>query len=115
MAKDDRIVIDVDDPAFRGKRLRDLVHVVGGWQVRADIEELADANFVSKEPDRAAQEITVLPGGGCRTGFDFKNFTGGHPVSKEIVLASEQHIEGYSKLLCINSQACPQPAVPRPG
>ena len=92
MAKDDRIVIDVDDPAFRGKRLRDLVHVVGGRQARADIEELADANFVSRNRTARRREITVLPGGDCRTGFDFKNFTGGRPVRSEIVLASEQHI-----------------------
>jgi hypothetical protein len=63
VAEDDRIVIDVDDSAFRGDRRRDLVHVVSRRQAGTDIEELADARLTGKEPDRATQELTVLLSG----------------------------------------------------
>jgi hypothetical protein len=33
----DRVVIDVNDMAFRGKRLRDFVHVLTGGQARVDV------------------------------------------------------------------------------
>jgi hypothetical protein len=61
MGEDGHVVVDVDDPAFRGGRLRDFVDVAGGRQAGADVKELADSPFFGEEPDHPPQERAVLP------------------------------------------------------
>jgi hypothetical protein len=41
--RDDRVVVDVEDPGSRCGLLGDLVDVARGGQPGADVEELADA------------------------------------------------------------------------
>jgi hypothetical protein len=92
VGEDGQVVVDVDDPAFRGARLRYLVDVVGGRQARADVKELTDSLLLGKEPDHPPQERAVLPrdAGGVR--FYFENPGYGLPVGLVIVLSSEQRV-----------------------
>jgi D-alanine-D-alanine ligase len=57
----DGIVVHVDDPAFRGHRLRDLVGVVGRRDPGAQVEELPDPALRDEVADRAAEEFPVGP------------------------------------------------------
>jgi hypothetical protein len=92
VAEDDGIVVDIDDPAFRGSRLRDLVHVVGRGQAGADVQELADARLGGEEPDRAAQEVTIPPRSHDRARLYLKDIFDSDPVSLEVVLSPEQRV-----------------------
>jgi hypothetical protein len=60
--EDQRIVVYVDDAAGRLGRLGDLVDVAGGRQSGPNVEELPDAGFFGRVPDRAAEERAVLTG-----------------------------------------------------
>ena len=70
MGQDERIVVDVDDPAGRHDRLGHLVGVEGGVQPGADIEELADPLGAGQIAHRTEQKAPsgagdVDDGGGC--------------------------------------------------
>ncbi len=48
MREHDRVVVHVDHPGARRGPVRDLVHVVGGGQARADVEQLPDAGLADQ-------------------------------------------------------------------
>jgi len=87
----DRVVIDIDHPAVRGGRLRDLVHAVHRGQPGADVKELPDADLIGQVPDHAHQELAVLdrrgPHHAARHHRD-DSLRGG-PVGRVVVLAAE--------------------------
>ncbi len=88
VGQDHGIVVDVDDPALRRDRLRDLMHAPGGRQAGPEVEELADAGLGDQVAHRPGQEIAVRPHRRRQVGIGGHRVLGGGPVDRVVVLTA---------------------------
>jgi hypothetical protein len=88
----DRVVVDVHHPRVGRDALRDLVHVLGGRQSRADVEELPDTVLLHQRGHRAAQEVAVVPYVEVPARIGGERGGGRVPVGRVVVLATEEDV-----------------------
>ncbi|AEW97943.1 hypothetical protein SCATT_55720 [Streptantibioticus cattleyicolor NRRL 8057 = DSM 46488] len=86
----DGVVVDVEHPGRRRVALGHLVHVVGGRQAAAHVDELADRCVQRDVPHRAHQRPAVGVGDGDRPGHLVLEPVTDLPVDGVVVLAAEQ-------------------------
>src|SRR6185437_5457273 len=86
----DRVVVHVDDAAFRRDGLGDLVEVARRGDAGADVEELPDPGFPGQVADRTPEERPVRPRGEGHLRPELERLLGGFPVGGVVVLAAEQ-------------------------
>jgi hypothetical protein len=84
-----RVAVHVHDAGRRRHRLRHLVHVAGGGQAGADVEELPDPGFRRQEPHGPAEEAAVLAQPGAPGGPGRQRLVGDGAVGGEVVLAAD--------------------------
>jgi len=89
VGKDDRVLVDVDDPGLGRDGLGDLVGVACGGDVGADVEELPDACPAGEVADGAAEERPVGLGAEGYVRPDLDRCVGGGPVGGVVVLTAE--------------------------
>lgn len=68
------------------------MHVLGGRQPRADVEELPDAVLLHQRRHRAAQEVTVVPDVEVPARIGGERGGGRVPVGGVVVLAPEEDV-----------------------
>src|SRR6202012_881228 len=88
----ERVVVDVHDPGRRSDALGHLVHVAGGGQAAADVEELGDARLSRQVPDGPAEERPVLPGRDVRGGRAPQDLCRGLTVRREVVVSADEKV-----------------------
>jgi hypothetical protein len=89
MNENDRVIVDVDDPAPRRHRLSHLVRVIRRRNAGADVQELPDPCLCGQEPHHAR---LVGPVGASRLrdgGESSYRLVSGGPVSGEIILPAQ--------------------------
>jgi hypothetical protein len=96
--EDDRVVVDVNDPAFRRHLLGDLVRIVRGRDAGADVEKLADSRIFSQIAHCTGQKGTIGANRENDIWIGLDRLLTGHPVGGEIVLPA--------KPVIINAATC---------
>jgi hypothetical protein len=89
---DYRVIVNVKHAGIWRESLSNLMNIAASRQPRSYIDELLDAAFSSKEPDRSPEEIPVLPSDNCHTGNRPNQFRRGLPIYPEVVFAAEQMV-----------------------
>ncbi len=89
VGEDHRVVVDVDDAHFRVDLVRDFVHISGGGQAGADVEELADTG-TDQFPGGTAQQHAAFPAQLFALGEDLLHGGRSGPVGGEVVLPAEE-------------------------